>query len=74
MSSSYVTHEHSGELLEPAEARDSRTYVSVEPYRLHRYLDEQSFRYNNRSKEIRDGGRFRLAVVADRRQETARAR
>jgi transposase-like protein len=26
----------------------SGTYVSVEPYHLHRYLDEQSFRFNNR--------------------------
>ena len=25
-----------------------RTYVSVEPFHLFRYLDEQSFRYNNR--------------------------
>jgi hypothetical protein len=24
------------------------TYVSVEPFHLFRYLDEQSFRYNNR--------------------------
>lgn len=24
------------------------TYVSVEPFHLHRYLDEQAFRYNNR--------------------------
>jgi transposase-like protein len=38
------------------------TYVSVEPYHLHRYLDEQAFRYNNRSKELGDGGRFRLAL------------
>jgi len=38
------------------------TYVSVEPYHLHRYLDEQTFRYNNRAKEIGDGGRFRLAL------------
>jgi hypothetical protein len=27
----------------------SGTYVSVEPFHLFRYLDEQSFRYNNRS-------------------------
>src|SRR3954453_8712368 len=26
----------------------TRTYVSVEPFHLFRYLDEQSFRYNNR--------------------------
>jgi len=24
------------------------TYVSVEPFHLFRYLDEQAFRYNNR--------------------------
>ena len=32
------------------------TYVSVEPYHLFRYLDEQAFRYNNRATE--DAGRF----------------
>jgi transposase-like protein len=32
------------------------TYVSVEPFHLFRYLDEQSFRYNNR-KTV-DGDRF----------------
>jgi transposase-like protein len=37
------------------------TYVSVEPYHLARYLDEQSFRYNNR-KDMNDGERFDLAV------------
>src|ERR1035437_1524273 len=35
----------------------SGTYVSVEPFHLHRYLDEQTFRYNNR-KEMNDAGRF----------------
>jgi len=39
------------------------TYVSVEPFHLFRYLDEQSFRYNNRSKELGDAGRFRLALA-----------
>ena len=34
------------------------TYVSVEPFHLHRYLDEQSFRYNNRKDS--DGERFAL--------------
>jgi transposase-like protein len=38
------------------------TYVSVEPFHLHRYLDEQTFRYNNRSKELGDAGRFSLAL------------
>jgi transposase-like protein len=37
------------------------TYVSVEPYHLFRYLDEQSFRYNTR-KGFNDGQRFDLAV------------
>jgi transposase-like protein len=37
------------------------TYVSVEPFHLFRYLDEQAFRYNNR-KEFDDKARFDLAV------------
>jgi transposase-like protein len=37
------------------------TYVSVEPYHLARYLDEQAFRYNNR-KDMNDGDRLDLAV------------
>ena len=37
------------------------TYVSVEPFHLFRYLDEQAYRYNNR-KEMNDFDRFRLAV------------
>jgi transposase-like protein len=37
------------------------TYVSVEPFHLFRYLDEQMFRYNNR-KDLDDAGRFDLAV------------
>jgi hypothetical protein len=37
------------------------TYVSVEPFHLFRYLDEQSFRYNNR-KDLGDFDRFRLAA------------
>jgi len=37
------------------------TYVSVEPFHLFRYLDEQAFRYNNR-KELNDAGRFSLVV------------
>ena len=39
----------------------SGTYVSVEPFHLHRYLDEQMFRFNTR-KELDDAGRFDLAV------------
>ena len=37
------------------------TYVSVEPFHLFRYLDEQAFRYNNR-KQLDDAGRFSLVV------------
>jgi len=37
------------------------TYISVEPYHLFRYLDEQSYRFNNR-KEMNDYDRFYLAV------------
>ena len=38
----------------------SGTYVSVEPFHLFRYLDEQAFRFNNR--RVTDGERFSLAV------------
>jgi transposase-like protein len=41
------------------------TYVSVEPFHLFRYLDEQAFRYNNRATEhnpMNDGDRLDLAV------------
>jgi transposase-like protein len=34
------------------------TYVSVEPYHLFRYLDEQAFRFNQRKDQRGDGGRF----------------
>ena len=37
------------------------TYVSVEPFHLFRYIDEQAFRYNNR-KDMNDADRFSLAV------------
>jgi transposase-like protein len=37
------------------------TYVSVEPFHLFRYLDEQSFRFNNR--KMTDGLRFLHAAV-----------
>ncbi|HEV2960537.1 MAG TPA: IS1595 family transposase [Candidatus Angelobacter sp.] len=41
------------------------TYVSVEPFHLFRYLDEQEFRYNNRATKdnpLNDGDRFQLAM------------
>jgi transposase-like protein len=37
------------------------TYVSVDPFHLFRYLDEQMFRFNNR-KDLNDGQRFKLAM------------
>jgi transposase-like protein len=37
------------------------TYISVEPFHLFRYVDEQTFRYNNR-KEMTDEDRFSKAV------------
>ena len=37
------------------------TYVSVEPFHLFRYLDEQSFRFNNRRKAS-DGDRFSKVI------------
>jgi len=39
----------------------SGTYVSVEPFHLFRYLDEQTFRYNNR-KDMENSDRFKLAL------------
>ncbi len=41
------------------------TYVSVEPFHLFRYLDEQSFRYNNRATRVNpvdDGKRFEKVI------------
>jgi transposase-like protein len=37
------------------------TYVSVEPFHLFRYLDEQAFRFNNR--KLSDAGRFAIALA-----------
>lgn len=37
------------------------TYVSVEPFHLFRYIDEQAFRYNNRN-EMNDADRFSAVV------------
>jgi len=50
------------------------TYVSVEPFHLFRYLDEQSFRYNER--ELTDAQRFVkvLRGVAGKRLTYARVR
>jgi hypothetical protein len=38
----------------------SGIYVSVEPFHLFRYLDEQAYRYNNR--KLNDSERFSSAV------------
>ena len=38
------------------------TYVSIEPFHVTRYLDEQTFRFNNRGDT--DRGRFINAVSA----------
>jgi transposase-like protein len=38
------------------------TYVSVEPFHLFRYLDEQVFRFNER--KLDDAGRFMLAMAS----------
>jgi len=38
------------------------TYISVEPFHLFRYVDEQSFRYNNR-QDMDDADRFILALA-----------
>jgi transposase-like protein len=44
------------------------TYISVEPFHLFRYLDEQTFRYNNR-KNMSDADRFDavLSQIAGKR-------
>ena len=42
------------------------TYISVEPYRLFRYVDEQAFRFNTRlgedGEKITDGARFSQVI------------
>jgi transposase-like protein len=42
------------------------TYVSIEPFHLHRYLDEQTFRFNNRATKdnpLTDADRFMAAMI-----------
>src|SRR6202034_1794762 len=39
------------------------TYVSVEPFHLFRYLDEQAFRFNERKDKEGDKGRFQKAIA-----------
>ena len=46
----------------------SGTYVSVEPFHLDRYVDEQAFRYNNRATEenpLADADQIRAGSIAD---------
>lgn len=41
------------------------TYVAVEPFHMERYIDEQIFRFNNRTTRdnpLNDGDRFMLAL------------
>ena len=45
----------------------SGTYVSVEPYHLHRYLDEQSFRFNNRKASATERFVEAMANVSGKR-------
>jgi transposase-like protein len=47
------------------------TYVSVEPFHLFRYLDEQTFRFNNR--ELTDGQRFSIATEQIRYESRSQA-
>jgi transposase-like protein len=42
----------------------SGTYISVEPYHLFRYLDEQAFRFNERKNASGDLGRFKKVASA----------
>jgi hypothetical protein len=50
------------------------TYLSVEPFHLFRYLDEQAFRYNYRKdtsgNKLNDGERFFHRSLSDRGQAT----
>jgi len=42
------------------------TYIAIEPFHFHRYLDEQIFRFNNRATKdnpLTDSDRFALAVT-----------
>jgi hypothetical protein len=52
-------------LLELAQARLERHLRSSQPFHLHRYLDEQMFRFNNRAtkdNQLNDSDRFDMAV------------
>ena len=58
-------HQRHRELLVLAKAGLNGTYISVEPFHLFRYLDEQAFRYNNRATKknpLTDKDRFSRVV------------
>jgi len=55
------SHERTGNFWSLLKRGIKGTYVSVEPFHLFRYLDEQSFRFNERKDN--DAGRF-VKVVA----------
>jgi hypothetical protein len=41
----------------------SGTYISVEPFHLFRYLDEQTFRYNTKENPLNDADCFMAAMI-----------
>jgi transposase-like protein len=43
------------------------TYVSVEPFHLFRYLDEQAYRFNNRKHDDQDRFMTALSQISDKR-------
>ncbi|MGD0910141.1 MAG: transposase [Candidatus Acidiferrales bacterium] len=43
------------------------TYISVEPFHLFRYLDEQAFRYNNRKMNDRDRSNIVVREIVGKR-------
>jgi transposase-like protein len=45
----------------------SGTYVSVEPFHLHRYLDEQAYRFNNRKLSAAERFAEAMASVSGKR-------
>ena len=49
------------------------TYVSVEPFHLFRYLDEQAYRFNERFGSDFDRFRLALSQIVGRRLTYARA-
>lgn len=56
------SHERHGELLERTEKHhQGHLRLPIEPFHLFRYLDEQSFRFNEREDD--DQGRFLESVM-----------